>query len=202
MQKKTIVSLSVLLGCLLILPGCRDHLKYRRTHLEKLNSINSSVVIVKDNVTLFVKKFNAEDCLRYFNKKDIGTQVIQLGIHNKSDEAWIFGEENINVPLLKAEKVSKNLHAKMSEKIFLGLLNGLTRKDIDASVINAEDRMAHKAIDEDINEKSFFGTLTVFPRQYESKLLYVAKDANLNSFSITLINDEDAHKLISYNISL
>jgi len=85
----------------------KEHIDYRET---------------KNNVTVTVKKFTAEDTFTYFNKEALfykkeQIQPIQLAITNNSSHVWLLEHGNIDLPLCPASMVARLVQARSTPGI-------------------------------------------------------------------------------------
>ena len=113
--------------------------------------------------------------MHYFNREDIGAEVVQLNIKNNSDKPWVLSQDCIDLPLVDSKVVSQKLQASIGKSVAMVLIPLV---GLPLSIIHGiSSHEANERIKEDIEEKAMPLDLVVSPHQQKDALIFVKKEA-------------------------
>ena len=97
---------------LVLLSGCgkSPKVEYQPQTLYDLNFFSSDDYSKQDDITVFVKRFDRDDCQFYFKKNRLSSLVpLQVTIMNETNQDIAFNPESINMPLANHKAIKKSL---------------------------------------------------------------------------------------------
>lgn len=171
---RTITRLGLTIA-IITLTGCTKNLKYQASPLSPLTSSRARTTKTKNNVTINAKRLTRKEKMHYFNREDIGADVVQLSIKNDSNIPWVLSQDCIDLPLVDSKIVSQKLQASIGKSVAMILIPFV---GLPLSIIHGiSSHEANERIKEDIEEKALPLDLVVGPRQQKDALIFVKKEA-------------------------
>lgn len=136
--KQNVLYLTIVALC--ILSGCFEKQQYYNHHMLSLTP-HINFKSTKQNITLRAKRFNKQNCIQLFGsrgKKLIthrhksSIYPIQLSITNKSNNTLLLEDNNINIPIMKYNKVARRMQHSTTIRAMGLLASGIALATITA----------------------------------------------------------------------
>lgn len=165
----------IVAASLTILTGCTKNLKYQASPLSPLTAQRARTTKTKNNVTISAKRLNKKERMHYFNRENVGAEVVQLSIKNNGDTPWVLSQDCIDLPLVDSKIVSQKLQASIGKSVAMVLIPIV---GLPLSIIHGiSSHEANERIKEDIEDKAMPLDLVVGPKQQKDALVFVKKEA-------------------------
>ena len=193
-----VLSAVLAVGSLLLLAGCA---KYKAMPLPQL-----SVYSDKKGVSLAHRAFNVTESKMYLGR-DIqkkGFQPLQLSITNNTDHSYQVTPSSLSMPIANADYVAQKSHTNTTGRaVGYGtaavLSCGLFA--IPAIVDGMGSSKANKQLDMDYCAKMLRLDTVIHPHSTLSGVIFVARGAYTNDFTLTLSDTDSGKKVVLHSNS-
>ncbi len=189
--------LPISMSIVLLICGCA---KYNPKPLTPIG-LNQKIE-VQNNIQAVQKPLTEEECKMFFDRRVIkaGYQPIQISIRNNSTENYVLNSNNIDLPLVSIQDVTKKLHRNPITK---GLKYFIIAGPLLGAFEGLNSQGVNNKITSDFNTRCLDETKIVHikPNQSLNTVVFIPKNqTKIDSFDLKLTNPEN-NKSVTLHLS-
>jgi hypothetical protein len=199
MKRLSVFLFASVSGALLLIAGCAH---YNAIPLKWLEDSTST----KKGVTLSYKVFTKADCKKYLGRDILKRkyQPLQLTIVNNTNDTYTISHNSLSLPTASIEAVAKKVHTStVGRAVGYGAAAILTCGlfAIPAIVDGIGSAEANEQLDDDFATKAFRLDGALKPHTMVNGIVFVAREAFDENFTLTLYNEKNGQVLVLNSLS-